>query len=168
MTEHFYRSSATLFSASVLLLMSAISIIGCIAAVASKSSGGSLVAAVLGLVFGVSLLAWSVLVVVRMGVIARESGLEVRGWLKRRNVSWGNVEGFRFGNELKNLTLREACSTPVLTTYIVLRDGNHVPMPGLSATRVNRKRSREKVSEILRELDDERRNFTQSPRPSCE
>jgi hypothetical protein len=166
MTEHFYRSSGTLLSVSVLLFISAISIVGCLAALTSTlSSSSSLVAAALGLAFAILLLAWTVFVVLRMGVMARESGLEVRGWFRRRDVSWSDVEGFRFGNEVNDLTIREIFSTPMLTTYVVLKDGSHVPMPGLSATRINRKRSRERVGDLLRQLETERREHSSTTGP---
>ena len=94
-----------------------------------------------------------------MGVIARDDGILVRNWVRSRFFPWNVISGFRFGNELENLDLREMLGTPVLATYVVLKNGRHVPMVGISVTRANRQKSRTLVQEILDALEAARRHF---------
>ena len=103
-------------------------------------------------------LGWSIRVAT-MGVVSNEGGIRVRNWIRTKFIEWTVIQGFCFGNELENLGLRELFSSPVLTTYVLLKDGRHVPMVGIQATRLNRRESRAIVQDVLDALEAQRQRF---------
>jgi hypothetical protein len=111
---------------------------------------------------GIALSGLMVLLAIRaatMGVVASGDGIQVRKWVRTPSFEWSAIREFRFGNEVENLGMREIFSTPVLQTYVVLKDGHHVPMVGLQATRLNRGRSRALVQRVMDELESRRERF---------
>jgi len=103
---------------------------------------------------------WAVFRMTRLGVVTTDKGITVRGSLRNDFIAWDLVESFRSGSDIAvgDLTLRELLATPALHSYVVLTDGRHRPLPGLSATRLNRMRSKAQLKEILDQLDAARRS----------
>lgn len=95
-----------------------------------------------------------------MGVVSNQDGIRIRNWIRTPFVEWTVIEGFRFGNEIENLRLREVFRSPVLTTYVLLKDGRHVPMVGIQATRLNRRESQTIVQDVLDGLEVQRKRFS--------
>jgi hypothetical protein len=104
-------------------------------------------------------MSWVVLFFARVGVETSFDGIVVRNWVRQHHIKWSDIRGFDFGEKVAGLSLRESLSSPVLQTYVVLKNGKHCVMSGLSATRVNRTESKRRVQEMLDELDDERRRY---------
>src|SRR5579871_5272797 len=79
--------------------------------------------------------------------------------VRRRFVRWDELSGFSFGSDLEHLCVRELLSTPMLSTYAVLKNGQHLSLSGLSATRVNRSKSSAQVQNLLKRLDAQRQYY---------
>jgi hypothetical protein len=99
---------------------------------------------------------WCIFFYAQMGVVASEQGILVRNWFRRRSIPWQDIDEFRFGNTVQDLSVREQLSSPVLQTYVVTKSGVHYVMSGISATRINRSESRHRVQLILNLLEEER------------
>lgn len=153
-----YRSTSTGGVAVVLLFFGLVVIIEGIGAITDPTK--SVAVGIVGVVGGVLWSVWVVSVVARMGVTTNDQGVVVRNWLRRRFVGWNAIAGFSFGADIPNLSLREMLSSPMLSTYVLLSDGRHLGLAGLSATRINRPKSRAKVQGLLDELEAQRRHFT--------
>ena len=125
-----------------------------------KGVSSARTAGILGVVAATLWIIWALWIVARMGVKTNDQGVVIRNWVRRRFVGWGEIAGFSFGSDIPNLGLRELFSTPMLSTYVLLSDGRHLGMAGLSATRVDRQKSRAKVQELLDELEAQRRSWT--------
>lgn len=108
------------------------------------------------MVVAVAGVAWSWLFFARMGVRTSDEGITIRNWLHQREVKWSDVQAFEFGNKISELSVRELLSSPYLQTYAVLNDGGHQVMSGLSASRMNRSKSRALVQALLDGLEEER------------
>jgi len=154
-----YRSTSTRWVAGLFVFMGLLVTIGGISAVATPPKGGSSLAGIIGILAGVLVVAWAVGVVARMGVTTDEKGVIVQNWVRRRFVRWDELSGFSFGSDIENLSVREMFSTPMLSTYAVLKNGQHLSLSGLSATRMNRSKSRAKVQILLDRLDAQRLYF---------
>jgi hypothetical protein len=102
-------------------------------------------------------LAWSVFYFAQMGVTTSNEGIVIRNWFRRKSILWPEVQEFKFGNNINNLSVREGLASPHLQTYVITTDGHHYLMCGLTATRVNRSESRRRVQELLVQLEEERR-----------
>jgi hypothetical protein len=99
---------------------------------------------------------WSVFYFAQMGVATSDNGILIRNWFRRRFVLWPEVQEFKFGNDVNNLSVREGLASPYLQTYAVTKDGHHYVMCGLTATRLNRTESRHRVQQLLNQLEEER------------
>jgi len=154
-----YRSRSTRWVAGVFVFMGLLVTTGGISAVANPHKGGSSLPGIIGILAGVLVVAWAVGIVARMGVNTDETGVMIRNWVRRRFVRWDELSGFSFGSDIENLSVREMFSTPMLSTYAVLKDGRHMSLSGLSATRINRSKSRARVQALLDGLDAQRRYF---------
>jgi hypothetical protein len=107
--------------------------------------------------FGAALLLWTWFWFVHMGVVASEDGIVIRNFFRRTSVQWADIKAFKFGDDLENPSLKEDFATPDLTTYVVLKNGRHITMSGISATRIHTSLSRERVHEMLDALQQELR-----------
>ena len=107
------------------------------------------------LIIGIVGIAWSLVFMARMGVRVTDEGIVVSNWFRRYSIPWSRVESFRFGDELRDLSVREQMASPMLQTYVVFTDNHHLVMTGLQATRLPR--SRKKVQDLLDELEVVRR-----------
>jgi hypothetical protein len=158
-----YRSMSTRWVAGLFVFIGVLVTIGGIGAVAAPPKGGSSLAGIIGILVGVLVVAWAVGVVARMGVttgdVRGEKGCIVQNWVRRRFVRWDELSGFSFGSDIENLSVREMFSTPMLSTYAVLKNGQRLSLSGLSATRMNRSKSRAKVQILLDRLDAQRLHF---------
>jgi hypothetical protein len=99
---------------------------------------------------------WSWLVFARMGVVTSNEGIVVRNWLRNYSIPWDEVQSFKFGDQVKGLSVREEFASPFLQPYVVLRSGRHHVMSGLQITRVYRNRNRSDVQSMLDSLEKER------------
>ena len=147
-----YRSRSTRGLAVLLTFVFLMILIGGIAGLSSEARVGGIVS------IGVASagLAWSWLWFAQMGVTSTDQGVIIRNWVRRFYFPWGAIDSFNFGNDVDNLSLREQFSSPVLQTYVVLRDGRHQLMCGLSVTRVHRSESRRRVQQLLDDLERDR------------
>ncbi len=155
-----YRSNSTTVMAAFCMLVGLLVMIEGIGATVDPHKGVSSAVGIVGILLGVLGVLYGVGVVARMGVTTSDQGVLIRNWVRRRFVRWDEIAGFSFGGDLDSLGLREMLSTPTLATYLLLKDGGHIGIAGLSATRVNRSKSRAKVQALLDELDAQRRSFT--------
>jgi hypothetical protein len=101
---------------------------------------------------------WSVCWFAQMAVITFDEGIVVKNWFRRRFIPWGDIRAFLFGNAVDNLSIREQLNSPYLQTYVVMNDGQHLVLSGLTAIRINRAKSRRSVQALLDKLEDERRS----------
>jgi hypothetical protein len=156
--EKTYRSDGTRGVAAALVFMCVL----IFAAGAGGISGGihrSAAVSIVGvgvMIFAVFGAWWVITQFARMGVTTTGEGLIIRNWFRREFIAWPEIEAFKFGTEIDDLTAREMLSSPYLQTYVVTTHGRHYVMCGITATRLNRAKSRGKVQEILNRLDDER------------
>jgi hypothetical protein len=155
-----YRSNGTNVIAAFCSLAGLLVMIEGIGGTVDPHKGVSSAVGIVGIFLGVLCVLYGLGVVARMGATTNNEGVVVRNWVRRRFVRWEEISGFSFGSDLGILSLREMFSTPVLATYLLLSDGRHIGMAGLSATRVNRSKSRAKVQALLDELNAQRRSFT--------
>jgi Bacterial PH domain len=155
-----YRSNSTNAIAAFYLLVGLLVMIEGIGATVDPRQGVSSAVGIVGILLGVLGVLYGLGVVARMGVTTNNQGVVVRNWVRRRFVRWDEISAFSFGSDLDSLSLREMLSSPMLATYLLFSDGRHIGMAGLSATRVNRSKSRAKVQALLDELDAQRRSFT--------
>jgi hypothetical protein len=155
-----YRSNSTNVIAAFYLLVGLLVMIEGIGATVDPHKGVSSAVGIVGILLGVLGVLYGLGVVARMGVTTNNQGVVVRNWVRRRFVRWDEISGFSFGSDLDSLSLREMLSSPTLATYLLFSDGRHIGMAGLSATRVNRSKSRAKVQALLDELDAQRGSFT--------
>lgn len=159
MTENqVYRSNSTRILgaafafAFVLVFITGVNGIG-----GGKTDSTVLIAiSILVMIFAVLGFSWSIIFFAQMGVTTSEGGILIRNWFRRRYISWPEIEAFRFGDKVENLSVREGLASPYLQTYAVTKDGRHYVMCGLTATRVNRSDSRRRVQELLNRLEDAR------------
>jgi hypothetical protein len=98
---------------------------------------------------------WSTLRLARMGVFVTKDGVLIRNWLRSTRLRWPDIASFQFGDEIKDLSLRESLNTPSLQPYAVMRTGKHIALVGLSSTRVKSKESRNQVQRLLDSLNGE-------------
>ena len=151
------RGFAVVFTLMLILLFSegARRLIGGQNKSADVTAGGAVLmfAALVGL-------AWIWFFFAQMGVITSPKGIVIRNWFRRRAIPWDDIQSFRFGNGIDNLTTMEELSAPVLQTFAVLKNGRHQIMGGLSATRINRSESIRRVQELLDQMDGERLRYT--------
>jgi len=113
---------------------------------------------------------WATFRMTKLGVVATDKGITIRSWLRTHFVDWNLIESFKAGSDIAvgDLTLRELLATPALQSYVVLKDGHHRVLVGLSATRLNRIPSKAKVQEMLDQLEAVRRNHDSEGRsPNC-
>jgi hypothetical protein len=161
--EKLFRSDSTRPLAAVLAFFG----VAIFAVGAGGLSGGvnhSLAVTVVGamaMLVGALEICWTILYFARMGVIVTDQGIIIRNWFRRTHIGWPEIAAFRFGTDVDHLTVREQMSSPFLQTYAVTTDGRHFVMCGVTATRLMRARSREKVREILARLEDERLTHSQ-------
>ena len=113
---------------------------------APVAGGGFVAVAIIGIVF-------SLICVGGAGVRVTQKGILIRNWIRRQFIPWNLIESFKFGSEINNLSIKEWFSAPMLQTYVILSDNTHKRMSGLGVTRLNTRKSREGVQEILDELD---------------
>jgi hypothetical protein len=159
---HTYRGQSTRGIAALFAFMGLLLLVAGIQSVGGPhESTRHLVAGWLLIGLTLVFFVWTIRVA-SMAVIAGQEGIRVRNWLRSHDITWGSIRRFAFGNEIDDLGLRELLSTPVLQTYVVLKDGRHVPMVGIQATRLNRRRSRALVQEILENLETDRQRFQKS------
>ena len=76
--------------------------------------------------------------------------------LRRIFISWEDIKGFRFGDLIDDLSVREHLNSPYLQSYVILKDGRHLAMSGLMIIRIRRAESRRRVQLLLNELEEER------------
>jgi len=156
--EKTYRSDGTRAVAVALTLMCVLIFaagLGGIGGGIHRSTSVSMVG--VGVMIFAALGAWWVLThFARMGVTTTREGITIRNWFRRKFIAWPEIEAFKFGTDIDDLTVRESLSSPYLQTYVVTINGRHYVMGGIAATRLNRARSRGKVQEILKRLEDER------------
>jgi hypothetical protein len=156
--EKVFRSNSTPSIAAVFIFFA----IGIFAEGVGALSGGTdqstshLIVGVVVIFVAVLLAWWAVFYFARMGVTSTNEGIIIRNWFRKKFVAWPDLEVFKFGTEIANLTVRESLSSPYLQTYAITKDGHHFVMCGITATRVIRSRSRRKVQEILDLLEDEK------------
>lgn len=153
----FYRSRATrglavtMTAVAALVLLSGVGGVGQTGASAALEAGGIVLIAV-------ALLAiiWIWVFFAQMGVATTDAGIVVRNWIRKSAIPWSEIRSFEFGEHVECLTLREQLASPVLQTYVVLKDGRHQVMCGLSATRLRRAQSKHRVQELLDSLEEAR------------
>ena len=110
--------------------------------------------------FGAGGFVWVVFRMTRLGVLATDKGITIRGWRRTDFIDWNRIERFSSGSDIAvgDLTLRELVVNPALHSYVVLTDGRHRVLPGLSASRLHRTASTAEVGELLGQLDALRRS----------
>jgi hypothetical protein len=99
---------------------------------------------------------WSVFRFAQMSVTTFDEGIVVKNSFRRKFIPWRDIEAFRFGNTVENLSIRERLNSPYLQTYVVMNDGQHLVLSGQTAIRIDRTESRRSVQALLGELEDER------------
>jgi hypothetical protein len=156
-----YRSASTPWIAALVVFMGMMIIIGAAGGIASPHHGDSAIrfVGIIVTVVGILVIVWAVMIVGRMGVTTDNQGISIQNWLRRRFLGWGQITEFSFGSDLDNLSLREMLSSPMLSTYVVISDGRHLGLSGISATRLDRTKSRAKVQELLDDLEAQRLRF---------
>jgi hypothetical protein len=135
------------------LVLLTIGLVGLSGAYPLSGSVGGYILGTFDVSGGIAVLAWALFRVAQMGVRFGDEGVIVRNWFRTVSLLWRDIDSFRFGDELKNLSLRESLNTPDLQPYVVLRDGRHIPLVGLAPTRYKRKQSRATVQYMLDSLN---------------
>lgn len=153
-----YRSKSTRWMAGALsfvFFLVALTGVNGLGGGAKKSSAVTWVGIALIVIASLGIV-WCFAGFAQMGVSVSEKGILIRNWFRRRWIPWHEVEAFRFGNSVGELSARELLSSPVLQTYVISKSGDHYVMSGLSATRINRAESKRRVQAILDQLEIER------------
>jgi hypothetical protein len=97
---------------------------------------------------------WCAAFISRSGVKITEREILIRNWVRKYHISWTEIWGFRFGDQLpSNFGFEQMLFTPSLTPYAVLNSGKRIPMMGLNTVRIPRKASRTSVQIMLDELE---------------
>jgi len=109
------------------------------------------------IVICVVVIIWLLLRMGGAGVRTTPKGLFIRNWFRTSFVPWEQISSFVFGSKLENPSIIQLLSTPMLQTYVVLKDHSHKGMTGLSATRIHTKVSRQRVQDVLDQLELARR-----------
>jgi hypothetical protein len=104
-------------------------------------------------VFGLAIFVFSVFRVGRAGVSVGENDVTVRNWFRNRTLERKDVDHFEPGYQMDDLSIKELFSTPSLQTFVVLKNGKHLAVSGLSTTRLGTKISREKVRKLIDQLN---------------
>lgn len=156
-----YRSESTRIIAGVLTFgFLLIFIVG--AQGLNGGSHGSIDIKVVGIsmmMFAVLGVVWSLFWFAQMAVIASNDGIVVKNWFRRTFISWHDIKEFRFGNTIDDLSIREEFNSPYLQSYVVITEGRHVVLSGLTAIRINRSESRRRVQVLLDKLECERLGY---------
>ena len=112
--------------------------------------------AVAAIAFATLYLVWVWAFFARMGVVTSNEGIVVRNYFRRYSIPWTEIESFKFGEQVQELSIRENFASPFLQPYVLLKNGKHHAMSGLQLTRVHRSRSRQDVHSLLDYLEKER------------
>jgi hypothetical protein len=144
-----YAAAAILTVMSLLLLIEGLQ--GLVGHNKNPSQGvkwlgaGLTAAAALGMFYAIGFIG-------RMGVRTNGGGI-VRNWLRSHHLGWHQIQGFAFGDQIENLSVRQMLASPYLQPYVILNDGHHRVLSGLQINRVGRAAQRARVKGILEELD---------------
>lgn len=155
-----YRSTATRSVAAYLAGMYLLIFGGGVGAlVGAFKASGTVEGTVLGIIavlLGIAGVAWSIFVVGFMGVRLVDGGVVVQNWVRRVKLPWGDISSFQFmDRQQRELSVREKLNTPKLQPYVLLRNGRHIVLTGMTSTRLLQRRSREKVQRLLDALNQE-------------
>jgi hypothetical protein len=97
---------------------------------------------------------WCVVYIRRSGVKVTQQNVTIANWIRKYGLSWEDLWGFRFGNQLpSDFGLEQMMFTPSLTPYAILNSGRRIPMVGLTAVRIRGTASRASVQIMLDELE---------------
>jgi len=107
---------------------------------------------VIAVIYGLGGLGWTLLRVAQMGIRTQAKGVRVRNWVHTTWLAWQDIRVFVFADELESPSGREMLSAS-LVPYVVLKDGRHIRLSGLTAGRFRARRSREKVQRMLDSLN---------------
>jgi hypothetical protein len=156
-----YRSESTRIIGGVLTFFFVLIFIVGIQGLNGGIHGSSAIKAVSFVVMLIAVLGviWSLFWFAQMAVITSDQGIVVKNWFRRVFIPWDDVKGFRFGNTIDDLSIREQFNSPYLQSYVVMNDGRHLVLSGLTAIRINRAESRRRVQVLLDKLEGARLGY---------
>jgi len=159
LSECFYQSPSTKRVAAALATASALVYLAGIVGFTRAIDTGDFVFDTVLTVLGAVGFIWATFRMTKLGVVVTAKGIALRGWLRNDFINWDRIESFQSGSDIAvgDLTIRELLAIPALQSYVVLKDGHHLRLPGLNATRLNRTQSAVRIQELLDQLEAARR-----------